>query len=381
MKVSSLSICICTYNRAGLLARTLEAMQGMLPPGDCRVEIVVVDNNSTDVTARVVAEAARMGTRPVIYLHEPRQGKSFALNTALDHATGDVVALTDDDVVPGVDWATRIVERFRQERVSFVFGKALPRWAIVPPPELLTVRGRDIWGPLGLVDYGDVPAIYVPERTDQSLPIGANVAFQRSALVRIGGWRTDLGKVNNSLISGEDHEIFSRLKRQGLYSGYYDPEIVVRHYVPAERLTRRYFRRWFYWHGKTQALMLDDWYPDLDLTRVPVIAGVPRFIYRLALRQLKRYVVSLLTFFSEGRALKTLVEELRLVECAGLMDALWARWARRALRVNHSCRGGASSAVAGASIAVRPDDQFRAPVEWKTGASSWQAEEEGAEKC
>src|SRR5205085_8446318 len=64
------------------------------------------------------------------------------------------------------------------------------------------------------------------------------------------------GKVNNTLISGEDHEIFMRLRRRSLYAGYYDPELTVRHYVPPGRLTRRYFRQWYFWHGKTQALKI-----------------------------------------------------------------------------------------------------------------------------
>src|SRR5207248_1390190 len=81
----------------------------------------------------------------------------------------------------------------------------------------------------------------------------------------------DLGKVDNTLLSGEDHEVFLRLRRFGLYSGYYEPEIVVRHYVPRQRLTRRYFRQWFYWHGKTVALMLEELYPELDWSAV---AGV-----------------------------------------------------------------------------------------------------------
>src|SRR6185503_20045692 len=113
------------------------------------------------------------------------------------------------------------------------------------------------WGPLALVDYGDAPTDYTADNTGQRLPIGANLSFARDAIVRIGGWRTDLGKVNNTLISGEDHEIFQRLRRAGLYAGFYYPQATVLHFVPASRVTRRYFRRWFYWHGKTQALMLD----------------------------------------------------------------------------------------------------------------------------
>src|SRR5262249_37698272 len=303
--VSFASVCICTYNRAERLGETLAALQAMTPPAGCAVEILVVDNNSADATRAVVEDANRHGPMPVVYVHEGSPGKSFALNTAMRRARGDIIALTDDDVIPSPDWLARVVQLFREHKVTFVFGKVLPRWSIVPPPELLTTRARDIWGPLALVDYGDEPAVYVAESTAQRLPIGANLAFARAALLAIGGWRTDLGKVNNTLISGEDHEIFIRLRRHGLYGGYYDPDLTVRHYVPPSRLTRRYFRRWFYWHGKTQALMLDDLFPGLDMSRVPRIAGVPRFLYRHGAQQLWKYLQTL----ARGSALDVLVEE------------------------------------------------------------------------
>jgi glycosyltransferase involved in cell wall biosynthesis len=319
MNISTVSVLICTYNRARLLRQTLTALQALPAPSDYVAEILIVDNNSTDNTAAVVAEAARSARIPIVYLREARQGKSFALNTGLAHARGDILALTDDDVLPGAEWLNRIVAHFRTRDVTFVFGKVLPLWGRVPPPELLTPPAQDIWGPLAIVDYGDEPTAYVATRMDQRLPIGANLAFSRAALVAVGGWRTDLGKVNNTLISGEDHEIFLRLRKHGLYAGYYDPAIGVRHYVPAARLTRRYFRQWFYWHGKTQALMLHDLFPDLDMSRVPYIAGVPRFLYRQAFEQCGRYVKRL----GSRDALEHLAEELRLLRCAGMLFECW----------------------------------------------------------
>jgi len=277
VNVSSVSVLVCTYNRARLLRETLTAMQAMQAPPDCSVEIIVVDNNSTDNTALVVAELSG-GRFPIVLLHERQQGKSFALNCALSHARGDVLALTDDDVIPAADWLHRVVEDFRTHEVTFVCGKVLPRWGRRPPPEMLTTKAKHIWGPIAIIDYGDKPIHYVPENRNQWLPIGANLAFSRAALLTIGGWRTDLGKVNNTLISGEDHEIFMRLRRFNLYAGYYDPDLIVRHHVPAQRLTRRYFRQWFFWHGKTRALMMDDLYPDVNLAQVPRVAGVPRFL-------------------------------------------------------------------------------------------------------
>jgi glycosyltransferase involved in cell wall biosynthesis len=318
MTVSSVTILICTYNRAPLLRETLAAMQEMTRPDGCIVDIVIVDNNSGDNTASVVTQASKLARFPITLLQERRQGKSFALNTGLAVASGDVLALTDDDVLPAVDWLVRMVDDFRMQDVSFVFGKVHPRWTATPPPELLTTPAQAIWGPLAIVDYGDEPQHYRVDSTGQRLPIGANLAFIRSALVAIGGWRTDLGKVNNTLISGEDHEIFMRIRRLGLYRGYYDPELSVRHYVPAGRLTRRYFRRWFYWSGKTHALMLDALYPELNMSEVPRIGGVPRFAFRQGFEQL-------LTYFKTRRsdALIALIEELRLLQYVGLFVQCW----------------------------------------------------------
>jgi glucosyl-dolichyl phosphate glucuronosyltransferase len=321
VKVTSVSILICTYNRARLLRETLASLQAMTRPPDCQVEVIVVDNNSSDNTPLVIAEAAARSTIPIVAAHESAQGKSFALNHGLRIARGDIVALTDDDVWPDPGWLANIVADFRQSDVTFVFGKVLPRWSRLPPPELLTPPAQAIWGPLAILDYGDTPVDYLPESTEQRLPIGANLSFTRRALVTIGGWRTDLGKVNNTLISGEDHEIFSRLRRHDLYKGYYDPAVAVRHFVPAGRLTRRYFRKWFFWNGKTQALMLADLYPELDMSQVPRIAGVPRFLYRESLHQLWQWLRTL----GSSDALEALRQELRTLQHAGLLFECWRR--------------------------------------------------------
>ncbi len=326
MNVRSASILLCTYNRAALLRDTLTALQAMDAVADCATEIIVVDNNSTDDTPAVIAQSAAAGPLPVIHLYESRQGKSFALNTGFARARGDVLALTDDDVQPAPDWLARIVANFRRlDGVSFVFGKVLPRWGSPPPPELLEPMARDLWGPLALVDYGDEPTVYSAELPGQRLPVGANVAFATSALRTVGNWRTDLGKVNNTLIAGEDHELFIRLRRFGLFSGYYDPQVTVRHYVPPYRLTPQYFRRWNFWWGKTQALMLPELFLELDLTRVPHVTGVPRFIYRQGLQQIGRWLRTL----PRRDRLARMSAESRMMQSLGLVTECWRRHLQR----------------------------------------------------
>ncbi len=318
MRVSSVTVLICTYNRAEFLAETLAGLAAMGRGADYRTEIVVVDNNSTDGTRAVIEGAAASAPFPVRYLFEPWQGKSFALNTGLEAASGDVIALTDDDVIPAPDWLDRIVHAFRTHDITFTFGKVLPRWTVQPPPELLLPKAHEIWGPLAIVDYGDEPLLYPSGRPGERLPVGANLAFRRDVLLQIGGWRTDLGKVNNTLISGEDHEIFFKLQAAGCYAGYYDPTNRVRHLVLASRLTRRYFRRWFYWHGKTLFRMQPHLY-DLDLAKVPHIAGAPRFLYRQFAEQCWLWIRKL------GRrdALGLLIEELRAIELLGVLVESW----------------------------------------------------------
>ncbi len=324
MNVSAVTVLICTYNRSSFLRDTLQAILASPRRDDYRAELIVVDNNSSDETRAVVEGEAANAPVPVRYAFEPRQGKSFALNRGLQMARGEVIAHTDDDVWPEPEWLERIVDAFRHNDITFAFGKVLPRWGQQPPPELLMPRAHEIWGPLAILDYGDEKVRYVPEAEGQRLPVGANLAFRRQTLIDIGGWRTDLGKVNNTLISGEDHEIFHRLKRLGAYRGLYDPSIAVRHYVPPRRLTRQYFRRWFYWHGKTLARMPKEIFHDLDFARVPLVLGVPRFLYRQFLGQ----VWQLARMFGSRDALSVLIEELRTVQHLGYFAQCW-EWSIR----------------------------------------------------
>lgn len=327
MTVSVVTVLICTYNRSSFLRETLAAIVAAPRRSDYEAELIVVDNNSRDDTRTVVERAARDATMPVHYVFEGRQGKSFALNRGLQTARGDVIAHTDDDVWPEARWLDQIVDAFRAHDITFAFGKVLPRWSQLPPPELLTPRAHEIWGPLAILDYGDEVVPYPAHDTTLRLPVGANLAFARQMLLDIGGWRTDLGKVNNSLISGEDHEIFHRMRRLDTYAGLYDPAIAVRHYVPARRLTRAYFRRWFYWHGKTLARMPQEIFYDLDFSTVPHVFGVPRFLYRQFLQQLWVWV----RLLGHPDALTLLIEELKTIQHLGYFVQCW-EWALRTKR-------------------------------------------------
>ncbi|HET7287310.1 MAG TPA: hypothetical protein VFI71_07560, partial [Pyrinomonadaceae bacterium] len=87
------------------------------------------------------------------------------------------------------------------------------------------------------------------------------------------------------------------------------------HVIPQDRLTKKYFRKWFYWHGISRAILyhnnrLDMESPEstaLDFSKVPHIAGVPRYLFRTCVKK----------FFSSGAAL------VRGDAIARFEDELW----------------------------------------------------------
>src|SRR5690349_14907686 len=92
-----ITVAICTFNRAESLRLTLDSLLRMQVPADLTLEIVVVNNNSTDHTDDVIGEY--VGRLPVRRELEPRAGKSNALNRAMDVAQGDYIVWLDDDVL------------------------------------------------------------------------------------------------------------------------------------------------------------------------------------------------------------------------------------------------------------------------------------------
>ena len=96
--MSDITILMSTFNRADALRSTLEAMCHLRTKA-MSVDLVVVDNASTDGTPRVLRDFAER--LPLRSLHETRPGKSNALNRALETAPpGDIVLFTNDDVTP-----------------------------------------------------------------------------------------------------------------------------------------------------------------------------------------------------------------------------------------------------------------------------------------
>lgn len=315
------SIVICTYNRADRLAEALGSLDRLVDPG-LSYEIVVVDNGSTDGTPALLRQwtatpdpngAARRA------LHEPRSGKSFALNLAVASTASEWLALTDDDVLVAPDWLAVAARAFAaRPDVDYLGGKVLPRWE-VEPPAWFSMRERDLFGTIAILDYGDEPFDF-----ERRVPLGANIVYRRRAFDRAGLFRTDLGRDHTTLRGQEFPEHLLRLEAAG-GRGRYVPGLVVHHHIPAFRLTKKYYREWFYWKGISRALMTETAPVDdlgVDYRRVPRVAGVPRFM----LRQAAATAVDMAGRALKGDAAGAFVREAWLCYLYGFARQSWRVW-------------------------------------------------------
>ena len=307
------SVGICTYNRSGLLRSSLETVLSQ-QADNVRYEVVVVDNNSTDDTRQVVDSFIARGCSNLRYVFEGRQGLSHARNTAIREARAPLVAFTDDDVQVASDWVRLIKRTFDSESaVGWIGGKVLPRWASSPPAWLT----RDHWSPLAIQDHGDVP---FSSSDRQVCLIGANLALRKDLLVQFGGFQPDLQRVQDSVGSMEDHELQIRLWKAGR-QGLYVPDLVVMSDVSADRLMKRYHRRWHFGHGHFYAVArLEEW----EHSTVGRLFDVSSHLYKRAVIEALRW----LGCVGRGNLNRAFVHETNLWFSAGFIRTRYREFVR-----------------------------------------------------
>jgi glycosyltransferase involved in cell wall biosynthesis len=209
-----LSIIVCTRNRAESLRACLNSIdQAVATNSAIQVELVVVNNASTDATAALLEDWQRStSTRCRVVLAEKR-GLSHARNCGLEHATGKIIAFMDDDCTFAPDYLARLQRAYASD--------------VLP-----TLRG-------GRVELGDPRDLPCTIKTDLTLQKftgghpggfihGCNLTMSRSALELVGRFDTRLG-AGQPIGAAEDSDFVYRAHRSGV-NVLYDPSIVVFHH-------------------------------------------------------------------------------------------------------------------------------------------------------
>ncbi len=233
-----ITVGIATWNRATLLAQTLESLTKLRIPQTVSWEVLVCDNNSSDHTKQVVEAEIAKGRLRVKYVFEPTQGKGYALNTLLHQAQGDWVLFTDDDVLVDGDWLAsyqQAIERHPQAVVLSGTVKAEPVRAITAGERYLLETFP--W----INALFEVPSDQPMTTQPGQMGNGNNLAV-RSSVARDIGFDTHRCMTGHNR-GGEDTVFITSALQQG-YQGWRVAGPVVHHVIPESRLGRRWLWQW-----------------------------------------------------------------------------------------------------------------------------------------
>ncbi len=239
--MTKVSIILTTYNRALHLKQTLKAISCLSVPSDFEVELIVVDNASTDETADVVT-SVKAENMEIFCLYEPRSGKTNACNAGMRAAKGDIFLWTDDDTRPPKDWIKQMCSPILQGEAMGVAGK------IRTAPHL-----ERAW--MTRTHYDRLSDTrFMPE--DFGSMIGANMAFHRDVLKQVPEFDTELGPGKLGFM---DDSLFSlQMQKAGLKIASL-PQVVIEHHFDASRLLRRSWLRQGEASGKSTAFVHYHW--------------------------------------------------------------------------------------------------------------------------
>jgi len=245
-----ISLIVCTYNRADILPRCLQAARAQTLDAS-EYEIIVVDNASVDNTRVIVEQWPE-----IRYLYCPHRGLSQARNTGAQAARAPIVTYIDDDAIAEPDLLEQVLATFAAHaeagcvggRIDIRLPAALPAW-----------YSKHFAGYYSEFNPGYAGVQRVEELSEY--PFGANVSYRVEALERIGYFNLDMGRVGKNTSGGEELDAEYRMAQAG-YGIYYSPRARVEHIIMPERL------RWSHIANSARAAGRNWAYYELELMRV-----------------------------------------------------------------------------------------------------------------
>jgi glycosyltransferase involved in cell wall biosynthesis len=221
----SVTVILPVLNGAATIGDTLAAL-GSQVGGPKRMEVLVIDNGSTDGTQEIARKF------PVTLLHEPKRGPSRARNCGLKAATGEILVCLDADTLPTRRWLRELIRPFEEEGVVLVGGEILSF-----QPKTASER------------YIDASGIFRPRHHVQEkrfpFVVGMNMAVRTESARAVGGWRAAFNY-------GEDVDISHRILKKYPGSLRYAEKALMFH---RNRTTIRGLGRQAHAYGRGMALV------------------------------------------------------------------------------------------------------------------------------
>lgn len=242
MERLTFSVVICVY-ADDRWKRIVAAIESIWQQQDPPAEVIVVVDHNPLLLQRLQAEL------PSVTVIENQEigGLSGARNSGVRASSGDIVAFLDDDAWAAPDWLAWLRAGYATPSVAGVGGAIIPAWS----------TDRPGWFPeefdwvVGCT-YRGMPEATAPVRN----LIGANMSFRREIIELVGGFRSGIGRVGTRPVGCEETEFCIRVCQRIPGSVFvFEPRAQIRHHVPTDRATWRYFRQRCYAEGRSKALV------------------------------------------------------------------------------------------------------------------------------
>jgi glycosyltransferase involved in cell wall biosynthesis len=230
------TVAIPTYNGASRLPKLLEKLRSQVNTEHFCWEILVVDNNSTDDTAKVVQDyqSSWLESVPLKYFLEPEQGAAFARLRAVREASGELIGFLDDDNLPAPDWVAEAYSFAQKHPNAGAYSGQIHGDFEVTPPE----NFKKIQVFLAIREHGPEPHLFDPDNL--RLPPAASLVVRKQAWCESVPTRPVLsGRVGGSMLGGEDYESLLYMHKAG-WEIWYNPALHTHHQIPRHRLERDY---------------------------------------------------------------------------------------------------------------------------------------------
>ena len=221
-----ISVVVCTFNRAALLAECLRSLASQTL--DKRYyEVIVVNNNSTDDTQGITEEFCQKNDNFSLVI-ETSQGLSHARNRGRKEAKGEYVAYIDDDARAFNNWCENIFKYILKNPQVEAFGGPYQAYYNSEKPEWY----KDEYGSWFLT--GEERLL-----NDTEFINGTNMVYKKSIFQKIGGFSTQIGMTGNKISYGEETNLQLRFRAIGGNINYV-PEIIVEHLVLPTKMSLKW---------------------------------------------------------------------------------------------------------------------------------------------
>lgn len=234
--VINFTVVICTYNGADRLPNVLDRLRTQIDTEKIQWEVLVVDNNSTDQTQRVVQQYQDIWLNPeqLRYCFEAEQGLAIARQRAIEEARGELIGFLDDDNLPMQNWVANAYTFGQRHPHVGAYGSRIEGEFEVPPP----ANFKRIASLLALTDRGSRVMQYDPQK--KVLPPGAGLVVRKQSWLENVPERCFLqGRFREPYLPGEDLEALLYIQRAG-WEIWYNPEMQIFHQIPHWRLEKDY---------------------------------------------------------------------------------------------------------------------------------------------